>query len=61
MYAVHISDLVEGKGPSLEDCNVLQKYADVFLDEILGLTLKRDIDFTIYIMIGVAPLSKVTY
>ena len=47
------------KAPRLED--VLQEFKDVFLDEILGLPPKRDIDFTIELVPGAAPVSKAPY
>lgn len=47
LYAVRILDLVEGKGPSLEDYKVLWEYANVFPDEVLRLPLEREIDFTL--------------
>ena len=34
---------------------------DVFLDEIPGLPPKRDIDFTIELVPGAAPVSKTPY
>ena len=39
--------VVENETPRLEEFHVLQEFRDVFLDEILGLPPKRDIDFTI--------------
>ena len=40
---------------------MLQEFRDVFLDEIPGLPPKRDIDFTIELFPGVAPVSKTPY
>ena len=40
---------------------MLQEFRDVFPDEILGLPPKRDIDFTIELVPGVAPVSKTPY
>ena len=45
----------------LEDYQVLQEFEDVFPDEIIGLPPKRDIDFTIELVPGVAPVSKEPY
>ena len=39
----------------------LQEFRDVFPDEIPGLPPKRDIDFTIELVPGVAPVSKTPY
>ena len=40
---------------------MLQEFRDVFPDEILGLPPKRDIDFIIELVLGVAPVSKTPY
>ena len=40
---------------------MLQEFRDVFLDEILGLPPKRDIDFMTELVPGVAPVSKTPY
>ena len=41
-----------------QNYQVLQEFRDVFLDEILGLPPKRDIDFTIELVPGAVPVSK---
>ena len=41
--------------------HVLQEIGDVFLDEIPKLPPKRDIDFTIDLVPGAAPVSKTPY
>ena len=51
-------DGTESETPRLEDFHVLQEFRDVFPDEIPGLPLKRDIDFTIELVPGAAPVSK---
>jgi hypothetical protein len=61
IYAVHILDLAEDRGPNLEDYKILQEYVDVFLEEVPRYSPKRGIDFTINLMPGVAPVSKVPY
>ena len=40
---------------------MLQEFKDVFPDEIPGLPPKRDIDFTIGLVPGAAPVSKAPY
>ena len=40
---------------------MLQEFRDVFPDEILELPPKRDIDFTIELVPGAAPVSKAPY
>ena len=47
--------------PRMEDYKVLREFKDVFPDEIPGLPLKRDIDFTIELVPGAAPVSKTPY
>jgi hypothetical protein len=48
------------KVPNLEDHAVLKYFEDVF-KEILGLPPKRDIDFSLNLMLGAAPVSKTPY
>jgi hypothetical protein len=40
---------------------MLCEYRDIFLEEIPGLPPKRDIDFSIELMPGAVPASKVPY
>ena len=58
MYAAHVLETTENETPRLEDFHVLQEFKGVFLDETLGLLLKRDIDFTIDLIPGAALMSK---
>ena len=39
----------------------LQECIDVFLEEVLGLPPKREIDFSIRLAPGATPVSKVPY
>jgi hypothetical protein len=48
------------KVPNLEDHAFLEYFEDVF-KEVLGLPPKRDIDFSINLRHGVAPVSKNHY
>jgi hypothetical protein len=61
LYATHILDSTEDKGPNLEDYLVLQDFSDVFPDEVPGLPPKRDIDFTIDLVPRATPMSKTPY
>ena len=61
MYAAHILEPTRDETPRLEDYQVLQEFRDVFPNEILGLPPKRDIDFTIKLVPGAAPVSKTPY
>ena len=45
----------------LEDIPILRGYSDVFLEEILGLPPKRELDFTIELVPGAMPSSKAPY
>ena len=61
MYAAHVLEAAENETPRLEDFQILQEFREVFPDEILGLPLKRDIDFAIDHMPREAPVSKTLY
>ena len=45
----------------LEDIPILREYVDVFPEEIPGLPLKRELDFTIELVPGATPNSKAPY
>jgi hypothetical protein len=45
---------------NLEDHAMLEQFEDV-LKEVLGLPTKRDINFSINLMLGAAPVSKNPY
>ena len=61
LCATHILEATENETPRLEEFHMLQEVRDVFPNEILGLPPKRDIDFTIELVPGVAPVSKTPY
>ena len=61
LYAAHIVEEIGNETPRLEEFHVLQEFRDIFLGEIPGLPPKRDIDFTIELVPGVAPMSKTPY
>ena len=48
-------------GLKLEYISILREYSDVFSEEILGLPLKRELDFTIELVRGAVPSSKAPY
>jgi hypothetical protein len=60
VFAVHMEEAPKDKVPSVEDCAVLKEFEDVF-KEILGFPPKRDIDFSINMMLGATPVSKTPY
>eukprot|EP00253_Pinus_taeda_P032583 PITA_32583 len=45
----------------LNNIPVIQEFTDVFLEEIPGLPPKRNIDFTIELVLGAAPVSRAPY
>ena len=44
-------------GSDLDLLQVVCEYKDVFLDELLGLPLQRDVDFCIELHPGTSPIS----
>ena len=61
MYASHVLEAMEYETPRMEEFHVLQEFRHVFPNEIPGLPPKRDIDFTIDLVPGAAPVSKTPY
>jgi hypothetical protein len=60
IFAAHMEETSKYKVSNLEDYAVLEDFEDVFKD-VPGLPAKRDIDFSINIMPGAAPVSKTPY
>ena len=54
-------EVTENEAPMLEDFQILQEFRNVFPDEILEIPPKGDIDFTIELVLGAAPVSKTPY
>eukprot|EP00253_Pinus_taeda_P020544 PITA_20544 len=46
---------------ALDNISVVQEFTDVFPEEVPGLPRKRDIDFTIELIPGAAPVSRAPY
>ena len=62
VFAVYIMDNKEKDNQlNIEDIPILKDFKDIFPEEILGLPLKRDIDFTIDLVPGEIPASKAPY
>jgi hypothetical protein len=61
LYVIQVLQSVEDEEPSLEDHPTLREYRDVFLEEVLGLTPRRDIDFSIELAPGAVPVSRTPY
>jgi hypothetical protein len=57
IFAAHIEEAAKDKVERIEDHMVL-RYFEYFFREVPGLPPKRDIDFSIYLMPGVVPMSK---
>jgi hypothetical protein len=51
----------ERTGPSLDQYPVLSEFKDVFPNELPGLPLERELDFTIELKPGAEPISKTPY
>jgi hypothetical protein len=60
IFAAHMEEASKDKVPNMEDHAVLEYFEYVF-KEVPGLPPKRDIDFSINLMPGAAPVSKTPY
>jgi hypothetical protein len=60
LCAAHVEEPDNTKGPSLEDFSVLHEFEDIF-QEILGLSPRREIYFSIDLVPGAASMSKTPY
>eukprot|EP00253_Pinus_taeda_P007451 PITA_07451 len=62
IYAVQVGFAYSvDKVATVKDIPVVQDFADVFPEEIPGLPPKRDLDFTIELIPGAAPVSRAPY
>jgi hypothetical protein len=61
LYAIQVLKIIEGAKPSPDDHPILREYRDVFLEEVLGLPPRRDIDFSIELAPGAVPMSRTPY
>ena len=61
MFAVNIRDIESQKEKHIEDFPVIVEFKDMFPKEILGLPLKRDLEFSIELTPGSVPASKAPY
>ena len=62
LYAIQVgyADSKE-KSLTMESILVVQEFLDVFSENILGLPPRRDIDFTIELILGASPVSRAPY
>jgi hypothetical protein len=62
VYAIQVTNLLEKEDkPKLEDFVVLREFRDMFVDEIPELPPRREIDFSIDLLLDSAPVSKAPY
>ena len=59
-YLAHVID-TKKQSPKIEEIPVVNKYIDVFPEELPGLPPDREIEFTIDLVPGTAPISKAPY
>ncbi|WRX20683.1 Reverse transcriptase domain - like 10 [Theobroma cacao] len=59
-YLAHVIDTSKGE-PKLEDVPIVNEFSDVFSDELPGLPLNREFEFTIDLFSGIAPISIPLY
>jgi hypothetical protein len=60
LFAAHVEEESKDEIPKIGDHAVLKEFEDVF-HEVPRLPMKRDIDFSINLMLGAAPVSKDPY
>jgi hypothetical protein len=61
LYVIQVLNSAESKELKVEDHPVLWEFKDVFPEEVPGLPPKRDLDFSIDLVPGAVPASKVPY
>jgi hypothetical protein len=61
LYEIQVSETIECDKPILEDHPTLKEYRYVFLEEVPGLPLRRDRDFSIELAPGVVSVSRTPY
>ena len=40
---------------------VVREFLDVFLEDLLGIPIDREIEFSIYLLLGTSPILKAPY
>jgi hypothetical protein len=61
LYAIQVLEYIEDAKPNLEDHPILTEYKDMFPEGVLGLPLRRDIDFFIELAPRAVPTSRMPY
>jgi hypothetical protein len=59
-YLAYIVDN-EKQGKELRDIPIVREYPDVFLEKLLGLPPRREIEFSIDVLPGTMPTSQAPY
>jgi hypothetical protein len=60
-HPVKVSSVHHLAGSSLEDIPIAREYPGVFLDDLPSMSLDQDVEFTIELQPGTAPISKCPY
>jgi hypothetical protein len=60
-HPVTASSLHHLAAPSLKDIPVAREYPDVFPNDLPGMPPDRDVEFTIELQLGTAPISRRPY
>jgi hypothetical protein len=61
LYAIQVLKNAEDDRSNLEDHPILREYKDVFLEEVMGLPSRRDIDFSIELAPVAVLVSRTPY
>jgi hypothetical protein len=61
LYAIQVLNFVENEKPILENHPILREYIDLFPEEVPSLPPRRDIDFSIELILGSVPMSRTPY
>jgi hypothetical protein len=56
-----VLESIEDDKPNLKDHTILREYKEVFLEEVPGLPLRRDIDFSIELAPRAVSVSRTPY
>ncbi|XP_073012257.1 uncharacterized protein [Typha latifolia] len=59
-YVASVADM-QKSAPSIEDLSIVRDFCDVFPEDLPGLPLYREIEFTIDLTPSTAPISKAPY
>ncbi|XP_073277711.1 uncharacterized protein [Primulina huaijiensis] len=61
VYLAMVNEVKEGVELKIEDIPVVQKFSDVFPEELPGMVPDREIEFEINLVLGATPISKAPY